>query len=145
MNLPLASCIDWLCERLIEEYPMLATLTVQKDVLLLKARILWAIPRGFVYWWTDKFGPYGGILIRPLNQELISRSAQDYWGRICDFDLGGDICWVDYAYGPGLYPKMIDLCRSTGCTRLGWCHRDRIHLAPMERMPRKTMRMAFHV
>lgn len=142
--------IKWLIEKLLEEYPNLEKTTIQdhpdwtaRDFL--RARIVWGIPKGFSYWWGDSLGTYGGIMIRPVTEELIRQGTYDYWGTICDFDLQGDICWVDFAWGPGLYPKMITLCASTGCPRLGWRHRDRMHVRAMERMPHKTMKLAFHI
>jgi hypothetical protein len=139
--------IEWLIDRLLEEYPHL--LEVQNHGMTardwLKVRIQWGIPKGFSYWWGDQMGIYGGIIIRPVNEELILNGMYNYWDTIFDYDLQGSICWVDYAYGPGLYPKMIALCRSTNCSQLGWRHRDRMHIRPMERMPAKAMKMAFHV
>jgi hypothetical protein len=142
--------IEWLVDRLLEEYPHLLEKTVQNHPEMtardwLKARIQWGIPLGFAYWWGDERGTYGGIIIRPVTEELIVAGMYNYWDTIFNYDLQGPICWIDYAYGPGLYPKMIALCRSTGCPQLGWRHRDRMHIRPMERMPAKAMKMAFHI
>lgn len=138
--------IEWLIDRLLEEYPQLNEKTVQKRSReWLKARIIWGVPKGFTYFWGDERGTYGGIIIRPVNDELIARGTYDYWNTFWDYDPKGDIIWVDYAYGPGLYPQMLALCRSTGCPRLGWRHRDRMHIRPMERMPARSMKMAFHL
>lgn len=132
--------INWLVNRLLEEYPHLKN--TARDFLT--ARIIWGIPKGFTYFWTDSFGPYGGIIIRPVNADLILHGLYDYWETFWKFDPGGDVLWVDFAYGPGLYPQFIALCRSTGCAQLGWRHRDRTHIAPMEQMPAHGMKMAFH-
>jgi hypothetical protein len=142
--------IDWLVDKLIQEYPWLENKTARNAPEVsgrdfLRARICWGIPRGFVYWWSDQLGTFGGILIRPVNDQILERGLYDYWGTILDYDERGDICWVDFAYGPGLYPKMLALCRTTGCTRLGWRHRGRVHLLPIERLPAKGMRLAFHI
>lgn len=141
--------IEWLIDRLLEEYPHLLDKTVKNGEMTardwLRARIVWGIPFGFSYWWGDHLGTYGGIMIRPVTADLILHGMYNYWETIFDFDIAGDICWVDYAYGPGLYSKMIALCQSTGCTQLGWRHRDRMHIRPMERMPHKSMKMAFHI
>jgi hypothetical protein len=140
--------INWLCDRLLEQYPELRAATFQNGWTargMLQARICWGIPKGFSYFWTDVSGPYGAILIRPVNQELIEGSAKDYWNTITDFDLAGDICWVDFAYGPGLYPRMLALCRSTGVPKIGWQHRQRIHIVPFARMPLTKMKHAFHI
>ena len=139
--------IDWLVDRLLEEYPGLEKSTAKKALSArewLRTRICWGIPKGFVYWWGDQRGTYGAILMRPVNQELLLHGTFKYWDTIFEYDPDGDICWVDFAYGPGLYHKMIALCRTTNCARLGWRHRNRVHLAPMERMPSKALRKAFH-
>lgn len=132
--------IEYLIDRLTEEYPFLKE---KRD--LLRTRIIWGIPKGFSYFWGDDFGIIGAILIRPVNEELITKGTFDYWDTFWEFDPEGDILWVDYAYGPGLYPEMIHLCQTTGCPKIGWRHRDRMHVRPMNRMPHKTMRLAFHI
>lgn len=131
--------IEWLIDRLIEEYPFLKE---KRDFL--EARITWGIPKGFIYFWGDEMGPYGGIIIRPVNDELLIKGLYDYWNSIWDYDEKGDILWVDFAYGPGLYPAMIALCRSTECAHLGWRHRNRMHIRAITRMPANGMKMAFH-
>jgi hypothetical protein len=131
----LERAISWFTERVLEEYPHLDSMTVKnrpdlsgRDVIRL--RICWGIPLGFTYFWADKYGPYGGMIIRPVNDELLARGAQDYWGTFFDYDLSGDICWVDYAYGAGLYPKIYKVCSTTGCARFGWRHRNQTHVNP---------------
>ena len=147
----LTHAIEWLIDRLFEEYPDLPRGSTVKDHPelstrdFLRIRIQWGIPKGFSYWWGDELGVYGGILIRPVNDELIRLGIFDYWKHFFDYDAAGDICWVDYAYGPGLYPKMIALCKSTSCNAIGWRHRNRMHIRSMERMPAKGMRLAFHL
>jgi hypothetical protein len=141
--------IEWLADRLMEEYPHLKNKTVKNHPELtprdwLKLRIQWGIPKGFVYFWGDRFGTYGGLMIRPVNDRLIRLGTYDYWGTIWDFEPEGDICWVDYAYGPGLYPKMIAICRSTGLPRFGWRHRNRVHVKLMCEMPTNGMAMSYH-
>jgi hypothetical protein len=141
--------IDWLIDRLLEEYPFLSQKRVKNHPELtgrewLELRISWGIPKGFVYFWGDIRGTYGGIMIRPVNDELLVNGSFNYFDTIFDFDPQGEICWVDFAYGPGLYPKMITLCQSTGCAMLGWRHRNRVHLVPFEKIPKTTMMGAFH-
>lgn len=122
--------IDWLVDRLLEFYPNLEKITSARDFL--RARIVWGIPKGFTYFWTDKYGPYGGLLIRPVTLELVQAGIHNYWGTIWDFDPSGDICWGDYGHGP--YSAFVPIFRSTGCKHLGWQHRGRMHIEPMERI-----------
>lgn len=129
--------IEWLIDRLLDFYPNLEKITIQnrpewtaRDFL--RARIIWGIPKGFTYFWTDKYGPFGGLLIRPVNDAMIQASWHDYWGTIWDYDPQGDICWGDFGCGP--YSDFVNIFRSTGCKRLGWQHRNRMHIEPMGRI-----------
>lgn len=146
----LNDAIEWLADRLLEEYPDLANKTVKNHPEVtpkewVKLRISWGIPKGFTYFWNDHMGMLGAMMIRPATDDLIVAGSFDYWTHIFDFDCAGDILWVDFAYGPGLYHKMIALCRTSDCERIGWRHRNRIHISPMTRMPSKTMKLSFHL
>jgi hypothetical protein len=142
----LKPAMSWLIEHLLREYPTLEGKTVENLPIRewLAKRIAWGIPKGFSYWWTNGDGLCGAIMIRPINQGMIEAIYQRYWETICDYDLGGDICWIDYAYGPGLWTKMLALCRSTSCTRTAWQHRDRLHLYTLDALPSRIRKPKFH-
>jgi hypothetical protein len=105
---------------------------------LLALRVKWGIDLGFTFVWQDRFGPYGALMIRPVNIEILEDSSFDYWEHVWDYDSKGDIVAVDFAYGAGLYPDFIERCRSTNRPWIAWRHRDRTHLVPIAKMPAKN-------
>jgi hypothetical protein len=140
---------SWLVDRLFEFYPNLATLTVNNDPQMtprewVHGRVFWGIGHGFTIFWGDARGTYGALMMRPLNEHLLTEINYDYWGTICDFDLAGTICGIDFAYGAGLYPEMLEVVKATKCSLLAWRHRDRLHVRPLESMPRRAIAYRVH-
>jgi len=133
--------IPWLVTNLLEQYPLLAKLKVRDHPELspdkwLALRVKWGLDKGFTRFYGDSRGIYGALLYRPVNTKLLHDSTLDYWTHIWDFDLDGDICGVDHAYGPGLYPQFIKTCIATQKPLIAWRHRNRNHIKFMTDMPR---------
>ena len=132
--------IPWTIDRLIEMYPTLKTLCVtghpeMSPQTWLSLFVKDRGDRGLYKFVADKYGVYGCLLFRPVNLDIIAHARDDYWGHIEEFDPEGDICAVDFAYGPGLYNLFIRTCKETRKEWIAYEHRGRFHLVKMHDMP----------
>jgi hypothetical protein len=108
---------------------------------LVKRYLLWAVSCGFLHVFGDaEDNPHSGLIVRPIERRRVGWYQEDYYGRLCDFDQGGDTAWVDFCYAPGHYPLIISFLAATGCKYTCWEHRTtgKFHLLEISRMPKVT-------
>jgi hypothetical protein len=100
----------------------------------LKLWISWGAPKK-LFWVLGYPEPFGLLVLRPISHDMIKRIKDDYFGTLMEYDTGGKIMMVDYAYGPGHYDALLDVCKATGRDWLAWEHRFGVHIERMDKMP----------
>jgi len=131
--------VDFAIGRLLDYYPNLHELQVidhpeMSACAWLRYRIQWGLAHEFVWFTGDKYGPTGVLMIRPVTRDMISIGDNNYWRHVWDHDPLGDICFVDFAFGPGLYHEFIRCCKLTRRPWICYRHNERLRLIKMSKM-----------
>lgn len=134
--------IDWLVEKILEFDSSLWTLSVEDrpDMTIdewMALRIRWGVDKGFVWFEFDRFNqPQKAVCMRPVNEEILGRIADNYVGSIWDYDASGPIVFIDFRYGEGSIPLTWDICKASCRQEVAYYHHQKLKRVKLENVPR---------
>ncbi len=136
--------LEWMETMLLEHCPWIKKLKVNGYDQMTPQKwvrdwISWGYPKEF-FWVIGGEKPLGLTVLRPISSEMIEWITDDYFGTILEYDPRGKIVVIDFAYCPGHYDLLYDLVSATRRPLVAWQHRDKIHVEPIEKIPRIAAR-----
>jgi hypothetical protein len=133
--------LHWFIDRILET-PGIEDLQIADPNMTLREWVtrysIWAISKGLFHVFGDVDGPFAGIICRPILLENLHTYELDFYGHLYDFDEGGDVVAVDFAYFPGKYLLLRDFVQTLGTRWIAWFHakRHKFRLFEVADLPR---------